>query len=67
MDRVTSAASCLAGGRFECDIALSRFVVIYLGPLCGDIPWPYVSVRITCGDLVTHPYTYAHPRSRTSE
>ena len=36
-------------------------------PLNGDLPGPYVPVRITRGALVAHRYTYAPPRCRTSQ
>ena len=34
-------------------------------PLNGALPGPYVPVRVRCGALVTHRYTYAPPRCRT--
>ena len=36
-------------------------------PLFGDLPVPYVPVRVTCGTLIAHRYTYAPPRCRTSQ
>ena len=36
-------------------------------PLCGALPVPYVSVRVTRGTLIAHRYTYAPPRYRTSQ
>ena len=36
-------------------------------PLNGALLGPYVSVRVTRGALVTHRYTYAPPRCRTSQ
>ena len=30
-------------------------------PLNGALPGPYVTVRVTRGDLVAHRYTYAPP------
>ena len=36
-------------------------------PLNGALPGPYVLVQVTCGVLVTHRYTYAPPRCRTSQ
>ena len=36
-------------------------------PLNGALPGPYVTVRVTRGALVAHRYTYAPPRSRTSQ
>ena len=35
-------------------------------PLNGALPGPYVPVRVTRGALVSHRYTYAQPRCRTS-
>ena len=36
-------------------------------PLNGALPGPYVPMRVTRGALVTHRYTYAPPRCRTSQ
>ena len=36
-------------------------------PLYGALPVPYVPVRVTRGALITHRYTYAPPRCRTSQ
>ena len=36
-------------------------------PLNGALPGPYVPVRVTRGALVTHRYSYAPPRCRTSQ
>ena len=36
-------------------------------PLYGALPVPYVPVRVTRGGVITHRYTYAHPRCRTSQ
>ena len=36
-------------------------------PLNGALPGAYVPVRVTGGALVTHRYTYAPPRCRTSQ
>ena len=36
-------------------------------PLNGALAGPYVPVRVTLGALVTHRYTYAPPRCRTSQ
>ena len=36
-------------------------------PLNGDLPGPYVPVRVTRGALVAHRFTYALPRCRTSQ
>ena len=35
--------------------------------LCGAIPVPYVPVRVTRGALISHRYTFAPPRCRTSQ
>ena len=35
--------------------------------LNGDLPWPYVPVRVTRGALVAHRYTYVPPSCRTSQ
>ena len=62
---------------FECDIADRRSVAVLcmlykirckaMHPLNGALPGPYVPVRVTRGALVTHRYTYAPPRCRTSQ
>ena len=36
-------------------------------PLHGALHVPYVSVRVTRGDLVAHGYAYAPPRCRPSQ
>ena len=36
-------------------------------PLYGALPEPYVPVRVTRGSVISHRYTYAPPRSRTSQ
>ena len=36
-------------------------------PRNGALPGQYVPVRVTCGALVAHPYTYAPLRCRTSQ
>ena len=36
-------------------------------PLYGALPVPYVPVRVTRGDLISHRYTYAPSRCRTSQ
>ena len=76
-DRAVSGARFLTGAVFECDIADCRSVaVLYMlykimfkamHPLNGALPGPYVPVRVTRGALVTHRYTYAPPRCRTSQ
>ena len=77
LDRAVSGALFLTGGVFECDIAHRRSVAVLcilykirckaMHPLNGALPAPYVPVRVTCGALVTHRYTYAPPRCRTSQ
>ena len=67
----------LTGGVFECDIFHRRSVAVLcmlckircnpVHPLNGDLPGPYVPVRVTRGALVAHRYTYAPPRCRTSQ
>ena len=67
----------LTGGVFECDIAHRRSVAVLcmlykirckaMHPLNGALPGAYVPVRVTRGALVTHRYTYALPRCRTSQ
>ena len=64
-------------GVFECDIAHRRSVSVLcmlykircnpVHPLNGALPGPYVPVRITCDAMITHRYTYAPPRCRTSQ
>ena len=71
LDRVVSSAQFQTGGVFECDIAHRRSVAVLcmlykigcnpMHPLNGALPGTYVSVR------VTHRYTYAPPRCRTSQ
>ena len=36
-------------------------------PLYGALPVLYVSLRVTRGAVITHWYTYAAPRCRTSQ
>ena len=74
--RAVSGAQFLTGDVFECDIAHRRSVAVLcmlykirckaMHPLSGALPGPYVPVRVTRGALVTHRYTYAPPRCRTS-
>ena len=77
LDRSVSGARILTGGAFECDIVHRRSVAILcmlykircnsVHPLNGAQPGPYVLVRVTRGALVTHRFTYAQPRCRTSQ
>ena len=77
LDRAVSGAQFLTAGVFECDIAYRRSVAVLcmfykirckaMHPLNGALPEPYVPVRVTRGALVTHRYTYAAPRCRTSQ
>ena len=72
-----SGASFLTGVVFECDLALCRPVAVLcmlykircnsMYPLCGALPVPYVLVRVTLGTVISHRYTYAAPRCRTSQ
>ena len=63
---------------FECDIAHRRSVAVLcmyalkircnpMHPLNDALPGPHVPVRVRCGVLVAHRYTYAPPRCRTSQ
>ena len=36
-------------------------------PLYGALPVPYLPVRVTGGAVISHRYTYAPPRCRTSQ
>ena len=76
MDRAVSGARFLTRGVFECDIAHRRSVAILcmlnkircnpIHQLNDALPGPYMPVRVTCGALVAHRYTYAPLRCRTS-
>ena len=67
-DSAVSDALFLTAGVFECDIAHRRSVAVLctlyqircnpVHPLNGALPGPYVPVRVTCGALVAHRYTY---------
>ena len=71
LDRVVSGVSFLTGGVFECDLAHSLSVAVLcmlykircnpMHPLYGDLPVPYVPVRVTRGAVIAHRYTYAPP------
>ena len=75
LDSVVSGACFLAGGVLNCNLSHSRSVAMLCmmykircnpkHPLCGDLPVPYVPVRVTRGTLITHRYTYAPPHCRT--
>ena len=77
LDRVVSGASVLTGGVFECDLAQRRSMaalcMLYkircnpMHPLCGALSVPYVPVWVTRGAVIAHWFTYAPPRSRTSQ
>ena len=77
LDLVVSGACSLAGGVLNCNLSHHRSVAVLcmlykircnpMRPLCGTLPVPYVSVRVTRGTLITHRYTYAPPRCRTSQ
>ena len=74
---VQSVVPGFYGGVFECDIAHRRSVAVLcmlykmkcnpVHPLNGALPGPYVPVRVARGALVTHRYTYAPLRCRTSQ
>ena len=65
------------GGVFECELAYRRSVAVLcmlykircnpLHPLYGALPMPYVPVRFTRDAVITHRFTYASPRCRTSQ
>ena len=77
LDHTVSGARLLTGGVFECDISHRRSVAVLcmlykmrcypVYPLNGALPGPNVPVRVTRGALVSHRYTYAPPRCRTSQ
>ena len=77
LDRVVSVASFLTGGVFECDLAHRRSVEVVcmlykircnpMHPFYGPLLVPYVPVRVTCGTVIAHRYTYAPLHSRTSQ
>ena len=77
LDSVVSGVSFLTMGVLECEIAHRRSVVVLcmmyklicnpLHPLYGALPLPYVRVRVTRGAVISHWFTYAPPRSRTSQ
>ena len=67
----------VSGAWFLTDISHRRSVAVLcmlyrirsdlVHPLNGALPGPYVLVLVTRGALVTHRYTYAPPRCRTSQ
>ena len=75
LDRVVSGACFIAGGVLNCNLSHRRSVAVLcmlykimcnpMHPPCGALPVPYVPVRVTRGDLITHRYTYATPCCRT--
>ena len=77
LDRVVSGAYFLAGVVLNCDHSHRRSVAVLCmlykiscnpkHPLCGTLPVPYVPVRVTHGALIANRYTFASPRSRTSQ
>ena len=77
LDRVVSGACFTAGGVLNCDLSHRRSVAVLCmlykircdpkHPLCGTLPVPYVPVQVTCGALITHRYTFAPSRCRTSQ
>ena len=74
---VVSGACFLADGVLNCNLSHRRSVAVLcmlykigcnpMCPLCGTLPVPYVPVRVACGTLIAHRYTYAPPRCRTSQ
>ena len=75
LDRAVSGAWLLSGGVVKWDVAHHRDVaavcMLYkirrnpMHPPNGALRGPHVAVRVTCGGLVGHRYTYAPPRCRT--
>ena len=75
LDRAVSGARFLTGGVFKCRCHCSssiccRTLTLYkircnpMHLLYGALPGQYVPVRVTCGALVVHRYTYSTPRCR---
>ena len=67
---LVSRASFLTWGVFECDLAHRRSVAVLYIRCTGSgiarctlfmvlFPVPYLPVRVTCGALIAHRYTYA--------
>ena len=77
LDCAVSGTWFLTGGAFECDISHRRSVTVLcmlytirckpMHTLNGDLPGPYVPVLVKHGALVSHRYTHAPPRCRTSQ
>ena len=77
LNRVVSGACFIAGGVLNCHLSHRRSVAVLCmlykircnpkHPLCDALPVPYVPVRVTRGALITHRYTFAPPRCRTSQ
>ena len=77
LDRAVSGAQFVTGDVYKCDSAHNRSVTVLfmlykvrcnlVHPLNGALLEPYVPVRVTRSVLVTHRYTYALPRRRTSQ
>ena len=75
LDRAVGGVRFITGGAFECDISHHRSVAVLcmfykirwnpVHPLNGDLPGPYVPVRVTRCALVVQRYTYAPPSCRT--
>ena len=77
LDRVVSGASFLTGVCLTVTLHIVALLQYYvcctrsgcnpMHPLCGALPVPYVSVRVTRGAVIAHRFTYAPPRCRTSQ
>ena len=77
LDRAVGGARFLSRGVLECDIVYWRYVAILcmlykirrnpVHPLNGALLGPYVPVRVTHGPLISHRYTFAPLRCRTSQ
>ena len=75
--RAVSGARFLTGEVFECDIvhrpSVAVLCMLYkircnlMHSLNGALPGPYVPARVTRGALLSHRYTYAPPRCKTSQ
>ena len=77
LDHVVSGACFLAGGVLSYNLSHRRSVAVLcmlykircnpMHPLCGALPVPYVSARVTRGALIAHRHTYAPLRCRASQ